>query len=352
MVPTRPPQRAVNSASGLAELPWRPRANRQRIRSRFDAAGRPGYSRPVRQSITLLALTVLATLALAEPPATFRVATYNLENYLLDPAGDRVPKPVAARAMIGQAILRLRPDVLAVQEIGPGPALQELRASLGKQGLDYPHVEHVPGWDTNVFVGVLSRFPIVARRSHTNESYLLQGRRFHVSRGFGEVDIRVGDNYQFTLLTAHLKSRRASVNADESLLRQEEARLLRARIDAILRQDPNVNLVVLGDFNDTKGSKPVRTVLGAGTSALVDTRPAERNGDEPGPGNRRLAPRNVTWTHYFGKEDSYERIDYLLISRGLAREWRKEGTYVLAMPNWGTASDHRPVVAEFIAHDQ
>jgi hypothetical protein len=45
-------------------------------------------------------------------------------------------------------------------------------------------------------------------------------------------------------------------------------------------------------------------------------------------------------------------VDYLLISAGMRREWRPEGTYVLALPHWGLASDHRPVVASFRAEDQ
>jgi len=27
-------------------------------------------------------------------------------------------------------------------------------------------------------------------------------------------------------------------------------------------------------------------------------------------------------------------------------------TYVLALPAWGIASDHRPIIAGFVAHDQ
>ena len=60
----------------------------------------------------------------------------------------------------------------------------------------------------------------------------------------------------------------------------------------------------------------------------------------------------VTWTHYFGQEDTYSRIDYIFLSSGMAREWNATETYVLAAPNWGLASDHRPIVAAFWAENR
>src|SRR5207249_1329513 len=217
------------------------------------------------------------------------------------------------------SILALKPDVIALQEIGAISALQELRASLKDKELDLPYWEHVAGADTNVHVAILSKFPFTARRPRTNDNFLLGGRRFRVSRGFGEVDILVTTNYSFTLITAHLKSKRPVPQADEGELRLEEARLLREEIDSRFEANPNVNLVVLGDFNDTKDAASTKAVIGRGRHKLVDTRPAEQNGDDAA--GSTLEPRKITWTHYYGKEDTYSRIDYVLLSPGMAREW-------------------------------
>jgi exonuclease III len=56
--------------------------------------------------------------------------------------------------------------------------------------------------------------------------------------------------------------------------------------------------------------------------------------------------------HFYGVEDTYSRIDYILLSPGMAREWVKKETYVLALPNWGVGSDHRPIVAAFEAENK
>lgn len=280
---------------------------------------------------------------------TFRVATYNLENYLDQPTQTRHAKSAEAKAKVRESILALKPDVIALQEMGSVSALRELQASLKAGGLDLPHWEHVAGFDTNIHVAVLSRFPFTARRPHTNDAFLLSGRRLRVSRGFAEVDIQVNANYAFTLITSHLKSKRPVPEADEAEMRLEEAKVLREKIDARFAANPNVNLIVLGDFNDTKDTASTKAVIGRGKTKLVDTRPAERNGDNTPPENPRYDPRNITWTHYYGVEDSYSRIDYIMLSPGMAREWVTSETYILTVPNWGVGSDHRPLVATFEA---
>jgi endonuclease/exonuclease/phosphatase family metal-dependent hydrolase len=271
-----------------------------------------------------------------------------VEGYLDEATQTRAAKSAEAKGKVRESILAVKPDVLALQEIGTTNALLELQSSLKGEGLDLPYYEHVAGADTNVHVAILSRFPITARRSHTNESFLLGGRRFRVSRGFGEVEIQVTTNFSFTLLAAHLKSKRPVPQADEAEMRLEEAKLLREKIDERLRSNPSANLVVLGDLNDTKDSASTKAVIGRGKLKLVDTRPAERNGDDRTNTDSSREPRSVTWTDYYAKEDIYSRIDFILLSASMAREWVPEETWVLALPNWGVGSDHRPITASFV----
>jgi endonuclease/exonuclease/phosphatase family metal-dependent hydrolase len=301
------------------------------------------------KSILLLLITASALTASDK----FTVASFNVENYFLYKFGTRQAKPAASRAKVREAILKIKPDVLALQEIGRRAALDELVAELKAKGLSYPHIEWVQGPDPAIHLVVLSRFPIESRKVHSKVEYLLDRQRFQVSRGFGEVTIRVNANYKFILLNAHLKSKRPVPRASQAAMRLNEARELRRIIEARLKADPNANLLVAGDLNDTLDQPPIRTLLGSKAPKLVDLRPFERNGDRaPHPQSAKFIPRRVAWTSFYWKEDSYSRFDYLIASSGMNRELRRAGTYVQAMADWGLASDHRPVVASFFAEDK
>src|SRR5262245_20188193 len=120
-------------------------------------------------------LALVATSVPLSAAEAFRVATYTLEHYITETVATRPIQPADAKANIRESLRALKADVVALQEMGGTNALLELRASLKAEGLDYPHWEHVSGWDTNIHVAVLSKFPITARRPHTNESFLLFG---------------------------------------------------------------------------------------------------------------------------------------------------------------------------------
>jgi endonuclease/exonuclease/phosphatase family metal-dependent hydrolase len=300
------------------------------------------------------AIALFLGIALIEPRASdeFTVGTFNMENYLETSSGTRPGKSIAARAKVRETIRAMEADVLGLQEIGGTNALEELRSSLKSEGVDYRYWELVSGFDTNIQVAVLSKFPITARRPHSGEDFLMNGRRFRMTRGIADLDIEINAHYSFTLLVAHLKSRRPVAEADESELREQEAIILREKIDEHLRVDPDINLIVLGDLNDTKDARSTRAVIGKGRSSLVDTRPAEKNGDAFQKPTSRLTPRTITWTHFYGKEDTYSRFDYILASQGMVREWQPKGTFIVTLANWGLASDHRALVASFVAEDR
>ena len=278
---------------------------------------------------------------------SFTAGTFNLELYSDRPVFEQPPKSDFARKIIRQSIRALKADVVALQEVGSTAAFAELCSSLKAEGANYPYTELVHSYDTNLHLAFLSKYPIVNRNHHTNENFLYQGRRFHAARGFGEVEIEFPNNFRCTFMTTHLKSKRLSIEADQQGLREEEAVLLRERIDQFFKRSPRGHLIVLGDLNDGFNSKTVRTVLGRGNYRLYDTRPIEQNGDSWIGEESRYAPRRVIWTHFFGRDETYSRIDYILTSPSLRKKYQPSRSFIPVIPDWGAASDHRPLCATF-----
>ena len=270
----------------------------------------------------------------------FSVMTYNLHRYALaDRDGDgqaNDPKPADERAAVIHIITQARPDVLAVQEIGNPLVFHEFRAALQTAGLDFPHTVYLQRGSSENNLAVFSRFPIVSHRLHTNDVYSIGVARVPVSRGFLEADIQVRPDYQFRLLVAHLKSK-VFHPLGQTEMRRNEARLLNNHVRRALRENPDLNLLVVGDMNDTFSSAALREVIGK-PPVLTDLRPADEIGD--------------VWTWFGRLADSYERIDYLLASSGMLAEVVQEKTRAVREENLYRASDHRPVLGVFKNHEQ
>jgi endonuclease/exonuclease/phosphatase family metal-dependent hydrolase len=268
--------------------------------------------------------------------SVFRVATFNLENYLDATAKKGCAKSPESKAKIRETIWAINPDVIALQEIGSTDTLLELRASLAAEKFDFPHWEYVSGADTDLHVAILSKFPFGARRPHTEDSYTLNGQAFRVRRGFADVVVRVNSRFSFTLFAAHLKSKNENAEAGADALRLEEARLLRDKIEARMKKTPDARILVCGDFNDAKNSRVVRSIAGVGKGRLIDTRPVDKTG-------------KVAWTNYYEDMARHERIDYVLMSPAMAECYLPEKSGLCEISGWRLASDHRPVVAAFAA---
>ena len=128
------PRRSLASAGHPSSIP--PRGTRGKKRSEpararlswqilvkfFDARFAPGYSPPMFSAslwrrLCLVLLSCWPAAAGAETNL-FRLATFNVENYLDAPSGTRHAKSPAAQAKVRECILAIKPDVIALQEIG------------------------------------------------------------------------------------------------------------------------------------------------------------------------------------------------------------------------------------------
>ena len=288
--------------------------------------------------ITALFL-VLATPLLAESTNQFIIADYNVENWnSIERQGKPdQPKPQAERDAVVNVILKIRPDVLAMEEMGKTNDLAELAEALRAKGLDYRYQELVEGADLDRHVSLLSRFPIVARQPQTNDTYLVEGKPTRVQRGFLDVLIKVNSDYSFRAIVAHLKSKRRVDYGDQAAMRLDEARLLRAHVDEILTASPSQNVIAMGDFNDTPDSEAIHAILCDPNTKFFPLRPVDGNGKDG--------------THFWRARNEFSRIDYLITSPGMSNEYVRDSARIADVDGWKDASDHRLIYTRFYDHD-
>ncbi|MBT5708725.1 MAG: hypothetical protein HOI66_20605 [Verrucomicrobia bacterium] len=301
-----------------------------------------------------LAFCVFSVLILSYGPwtlgegLTFSVASFNVDNYRLEASKTRKARSAAARSRVAEAISFSRPDIVGLQEMGSPIALNSLRSDLSRLGIEYPFSAFLDIENQEIQCAVLSRFPILEDLSSQNQEFLLYGRAFKVLRGIMELDLEISPGCHLRLINVHLKSRLPTWYADETDYRLAEAQVLRQRIDQLLVADSKMNLVVIGDLNDSPDSRVIRTVLGKGRTRLTDCRPCEKNlsfdqGEDQS--------SEISWTHHFERRDGYFRYDYILISPGLRPEWRSDLSLIPSYPFWQVASDHRLIIASFGSED-
>ena len=213
----------------------------------------------------------------------FKVMTWNVENLF---APGKVAKPeVLAQyrrklTSLSNIILHLKPDVLALQEVGSQAALAELVSLL--QG-KYPHtiVSTYPD-PRGIRVGFISKLPIESVEEITEfagmglpsvpciDSKGNLSTTSSLGRGALRITVRPKPAFPVNLITAHLKSKlltypsknnaprfiplneneRARMGGLALLKRTAEAVTLRAKANELLEAEAGAALIVLGDLND------------------------------------------------------------------------------------------------------
>ncbi len=264
--------------------------------------------------------------------------SYNLKNYLpMERSVGGKPmegaaKPAKEIAAVVRFLSEIGPDVLGVCEIGGEEQMRDLQSRLKDAGLDLPEMEMAHGGDPDRQLGLLSRFPIIARQSHTELKYLIGDQIFPVQRGFLDATVRVRKGFELRCIGAHLKSKREIPEADQKLMRRNEAHLLRRHTESILKERPDTKLVLYGDFNEDKAEAAIVEIEGVPGMELTMRRINLKDS------------RGEAWTHYWEYQDLYSRFDYFFVSRPLEPYVDKRGSHIFDAPDFYSGSDHRPIV--------
>ncbi len=277
---------------------------------------------------------VLALRVAAEP---LTIATYNVENYL---ATNRMvegtyrqdyPKPEAAKLALRAVIRALNADVIALQEMGSRPYLEEMQRDLAREGCAYPYAEWVEAGDVDRHVAVLSRRPFFAVTKYAELTFTYFKKKEAVKRGLLEVRFAT-DAGEVALFVVHLKSRFTDQPDDpnSALRRQGEAMAVRDQVLKVFPEPAKARFLIVGDCNDSAVSKPLRALLQKGKTEIAQIIPATDSHGE-------------VWTHFYKKEQIYSTVDHVLVSALLKPAVVGGSAKICDVPEVAAASDHRPV---------
>ena len=273
-----------------------------------------------------------------------RVASYNFENYLVM---DRMvrgkwtpnyPKPSKEKRALRTLVNLVRPDILVIQEIGDRTFLNEFWQDLNVTGgAPFYHSAWMPGANEEEerHLAILSRIPFLDIRFHREFSFKYFDGTERPSRGVLEAEFEV-NGVRWNLFNLHLKSKWTERKDDPNanLRREKEARTIRDYLRKRFLPADGHPYLIAGDFNDHKNSAPLRRFLQVNDLALTEmVQCVDSNGH--------------FWTHYYAKQDSYSRLDYLLASPSFFKRLVPESAFIADRHFSLWASDHRMIYADF-----
>ena len=248
------------------------------------------------------------------------------------------PKPEKEKRALRTTINLTQPHILAIQEIGKRPFLNELWQDLNvTNGVKFHHSAWMPSTNPQEerHLAILSQIPFKQVRFHSDLEFKYFEGVSSPSRGLLEIEFEI-NGVSWSMFNLHLKSKWTERDDDPQAadLREKEARVIRDYIRQIYPPETNPVHLVVGDFNDFKNTAPIRRFQKVNKTILHHMLPCQ---DTMG----------YFWTHYYKKQDSYDRLDYLFASPLMFENYIHGSARVNDSLRCLEGSDHRMVYADF-----
>lgn len=272
----------------------------------------------------------------SKPAHSWTLASYNVQD-LFDTTDDHEAEDLRPTenelrnklTRLGRVLHILDADVVGLMEVENLGVLRRLNEE-ALADLGYSEAILVEGNDPErgIDVALLSRFPVAQVVSHAGETYSADNgtERRLFSRDCLECHVVLPTGETLVVLVNHFKSKRGG-EAETEPLRTGQARRVRAIADGLLPRFPLV--AVVGDLNDDADSRALLPLLSGPLTDLLarDVPPAE--------------------CYTFVHAGRTERIDYLLASPALAKQFIPNSALLLHDTWAKRASDHSPARAAF-----
>ncbi|MDI4658145.1 endonuclease/exonuclease/phosphatase family protein [Xanthobacter autotrophicus] len=229
-------------------------------------------------------------------------------------------EPINEHAMRNTArvMVDLAADVLAVVEAESRPALAAFNAEIvtAMGGTPYRHVMVIDGNDERgIDVGLMTAegYPIGTMRSHVDDR--LPSGQPVFSRDCPEFTVELPSGPPLLVLVNHFKSKGYGSTSDSNARRRAQAERVRAIYEGLVAAG-ETRIAIVGDLNDTPGSRPLEPLLAQTDLKDIFEHPAFDNGGHPGT---------------FGSCLASNKIDYLLLSPALFAKVTAAGVFRTGM---------------------
>ncbi len=275
------------------------------------------------------------------------VMSFNIQNYFVQGDGFSPAKSEASKKSIAAILKTISPDIFIAIEIGKEKSYADLKQTLKQNGCEYKYTRIIEGEDSSRHIALFSKYEPKEFDVSTDMTYKIKVKNSEeydelgAQRGFIHALFVFDNGYRLHIMGAHLKSKVFNSRYNQTDMRRYEARLLKHLVNDILEKEPNANILVMGDLNDTYDSESIRQLRDENKKhehRLYDLRPSDKWG--------------LYWTHWWKLNDTYSRIDYALASYSILSEIDFAKSYVVHIPEqWLLASDHRPILISINTND-
>ena len=213
-----------------------------------------------------------------------------------------------------RVIKEVEADIQAVVEVENRVTLKEFNDEIVRQvgGTPFEHVMLIDGNDQRgIDVGLMTRdgFPIGLMRSHVDDKQPNGSLIF--SRDCPEYCITTPSGKRLWVLVNHFKSKGFGVTSASNAKRRAQATAVK-EIYKRLKSDGEKHVVVLGDFNDTPASAPLKPLIDDTDLKDVSEHSEFNDGGYPGT---------------FGGATKNNKIDYILVSPDLFSKVKDGGIF-------------------------
>jgi len=265
----------------------------------------------------------------------FAVAFFDLSLKLDGPPAPLTPKRVEIAA---RELSALSADAVILSGLATKKDFEAIKKALGPK---YVFAETASGPAPNGLLALLAK-------TKPEKFEIISGKKYNIKKN---TPVPVGNDfilaafnlgkYKLQILAGLLKDHSKHPLHSQTDMRRYEARELHKIVTAILHKDPEANILVAGNMNDTCGKSPLMALYSRRSKPcrrLFDLRPVDHI--------------NVAWTAVDEGKDEYDRLDYLLASSGLVPEIIPGSLRVAHDKQWRSASAHRPISVTLSCRDK